>query len=633
MLKSFLKLACLALVAGWLALSAGNLQAASPLPPEVPGVNREAPATWLQVGQQHYQSGEFDSAQVAWQRALELAQEQSDAASQLLARDKLGLLWQTLGDLPAAREQYRAQLELAEQLGDRPSQANALGNLGNLAQTLGNYLPAIDLYQQALALRQALGDPRGVGRLQGNLGNVYEALGQYEQAETLLRASLETARQQADIPGALVALNSLGILAGNRADYEQAVNFYQQALQVAEAVEQVAAQANLLNNLGATFHLQNDFARAREHYERSLALARRSQDLRLEAAALGGLGLVKANLGQLEEAATDQVRAVELAQELGDRRLEATALNNLGDTRRQQGNLDDAAEQNLRAALALLEALREDLGDRDRLAIFDTQVLTYTRLQQVLVAQGNTAAALETAERGRARAFAALLNERGGEPDVTLDELRQLARREQATLVEFAAIPDSNFIAQGKLRGKIVELYAWVVFPDGGIAFQRIDLRSALGDRDFTDLITNVRRALTGNSPQRSEAALQELYNLPFAPIADLLPADPDRPVVIVPHDLLFLVPFAALRDPEGRYLLERHTPIVAPSLQVLALTLQRHPARDWRSLSALVVGNPTMPTLPAAARPLSPLPGSETEAQAIRRRLGNRTAAGRSRD
>ncbi len=576
----------------------------------------------LQLGQQQYQQGEFDAVQASWQRALELAQAAGDTASELLARDKLGLLWQTLGELAAAQAQYEALAALAVQVGDRPAQANALGNLGNLAQTLGHYLPAIDFYQQAIAQSQALGDSRRVGRLQGNLGNVYEALGQYDQAETLLQSSLSTARQQEDIPGALVALNSLGILAGNRADYAQAAQFYQQALRVAVAVGQVAAQANLLNNLGATYHLQQDFPRAQENYERSLAIAQQTQDLRLEAAALGGLGLVRANLGQLDAAARDQAQAVALARELGDRRLEALALNNLGDTYRQQGQLT-AAAQALATALRLLDSLRDNLSDRDRIAIFDTQVLTYTRLQQVLVAQGKIEAALEAAERGRSRALAALLHGQGEEPDVTLAALRQLARQQQATLVEFATIPDSNFIAQGKLKGKTVELYTWVVSPDGAITFQATDLRPLLGDRDLPELITDLRRALNSRLQQRSDALLEQLYDLLVAPIADQLPRTPEAPVVIVPHDVLFLVPFAALRDPQGHYLVDTHTLIAAPSLQVLDLTLRRPATGSWRSPPALVVGNPTMPTLPGASQPLSPLPGTEVEAQAIAAALG----------
>jgi hypothetical protein len=45
------------------------------------------------------------------------------------------------------------------------------------------------------------------------------------------------------------------------------------------------------------------------------------------------------------------------------------------------------------------------LTDENKVFLFDTQVRTYGILQQVLIAQNKLEAALEIAERGRARAL------------------------------------------------------------------------------------------------------------------------------------------------------------------------------------------------------------------------------------
>jgi CHAT domain-containing protein len=104
----------------------------------------------------------------------------------------------------------------------------------------------------------------------------------------------------------------------------------------------------------------------------------------------------------------------------------------------------------------------------------------------------------------------------------------------------------------------------------------------------------------------------------------------------------LFLVPFAALQDTQGQYLIDSHTLAIAPSIQVLDLTQQqqlRHTqghlsaTKEERLTPALVVGNPTMPKLPAQmgkkAETLSPLPGAEQEAQAIAPLLGSQAITG----
>jgi CHAT domain-containing protein len=76
------------------------------------------------------------------------------------------------------------------------------------------------------------------------------------------------------------------------------------------------------------------------------------------------------------------------------------------------------------------------------------------------------------------------------------------------------------------------------------------------------------------------------------------------------------------LQDESGKYLIEKHTLLTAPSIQVLELTQQQRQQIAMRGKEVLVVGNPTMPFVaPAIGQPpqqLPPLPGAETEAKAI---------------
>jgi CHAT domain-containing protein len=121
---------------------------------------------------------------------------------------------------------------------------------------------------------------------------------------------------------------------------------------------------------------------------------------------------------------------------------------------------------------------------------------------------------------------------------------------------------------------------------------------------------------------------LQQLHKLLIEPIADLLPTDPNAHVVFLPQGELFLVPFPALKDKDGKYLIEKHTILTAPSIQLLELTRQQRQRVGARHVvplqgnEAIVVGNPTMPSLPPEpgqpAQQLPSLPGAEKEANAI---------------
>ncbi|MGA7932691.1 MAG: CHAT domain-containing protein, partial [Kovacikia sp.] len=166
-------------------------------------------------------------------------------------------------------------------------------------------------------------------------------------------------------------------------------------------------------------------------------------------------------------------------------------------------------------------------------------------------------------------------------------------------------------------------------------------------------VIAAPEKLLPNDTPRRDrvrkQPGLRKLHDLLIHPIADLLPSDPKAHIIFIPQESLFLVPFAALQDPDGNYLIERHTLLTAPSIQVLALTRQqrlRQSANDRVrgtenniSLShsplptPLVVGNPTMPKVSLEPgqppRLLASLPGAEQEAIQIARLLQTKALIG----
>jgi CHAT domain-containing protein len=300
------------------------------------------------------------------------------------------------------------------------------------------------------------------------------------------------------------------------------------------------------------------------------------------------------------------------------------------------GNLPEA-EKKLLTALEVLESLRAGLDDTYKVSIFDTQVLTYTLLQQVLVAQSKPEAALEIAERGRARAFVELLTKRMppavaakatvNATPLTIKQIQKIAQQQNATLVEYSIVPET-FLLQGKLRGLPSQLFIWVIQPTGEVAFRQVDLKQLQQQKtSLQDLILKSREF--SGIPVRQETARKRLYQLLIEPIAELLPKNPDARVIFIPQDSLFLVPFPALSDASGQYLVEKHTLLTAPAIQVLELTHQQRQrlraqyGEPLQGKNVLVVGNPTMPAQ------LAPLPGAEQEALMIAKLLNTKALIG----
>ncbi|EDO29053.1 predicted protein [Nematostella vectensis] len=82
---------------------------------------------------------------------------------------------------------------------------------------------------------------------------------------------------------------------------------------------------------------------------------------------------------------------------------------------------------------------------------------------------------------------------------------------------------------------------------------------------------------------------LEVLYRLLISPIEDHI-TEPE--VVFIPEDFTFMIPFGAMKDPDGRFLAERKRIRTGPSLSTLKL-LRECPEHKHSKQSVLVVANP----------------------------------------
>ncbi len=628
----------------------------------------------FQQGLQHYQQGQVEAAIARWQKARQVFQQGENQPGEAATLANLGAAYLNLDRYREAVMALEAYLPLARALQDKAGEARGLSNLGIAYKSLGIYARAIEMQRQAGKLFFDLGDRPGLGQVLLNLGNAFEAVGDYENGTIAYQQSLIISQKLGDRSGEAVVLNNLGQIYANQAKYSVAIQTTQTSLTISRIVANLPSQASALINLGSIYHAQNQLAQAKNSYSAALIIARQTQMRRLEAQALGSLGMVYADQQQYEWAIAHLQQSLAIARLIGDPQLISMMLNNLGHTFLNAGQLQQA-ERTLREALQLLDQLRPDLSDKYNVSLFDTQIHSYNLLQQILLAANQPEAALEASERGRARAFVELLARRiqptphppqgrlGSmtiEPP-TIEQIQQIAQAQNATLITYAIVPDDDFKFRGKQKARESELLIWVVSPAGKVSFRRVDLKPLwqknlnLAEvvrmaRCFSPMegclaLANSVRGLgvVGTSPHPTDQTLnliglKTLHSLLIEPIADQLPRDPDARIVFIPQESLFLVPFAALQNAQGQYLIERHTILTAPSIQVLGLTSKISASGDSEkpkkhAFSPLVVGNPTMPKVVlqpgAPAVPLPALPGSEQEAIAIAKLLNTEALIG----
>ena len=590
-----------------------------------------------------------------YQQTLVLTRKIKNPNLDILLLSRLGEVYMELKDWKQAIKYYQEYLLLAPEIKDQKTKVSVLGNLGIAYQAQENYAEAIQYYQQALEMARNIKDQDGEATSLLNMGNAFYLLADYQTALKSTIESLKIARFIIDRETEMSALNTLGNIYYQLNNYDKAIDYYQQKLAIARSQKDSHAEGSALGNIGLSYTSKGDAAQAINYLEKDLEIQNKFNDPLSQSQTLGYLGIAYRILGNYGKSIEYYQQGLVFARKVKYTRGEAITLSNLGWTLLKFGKFSEA-EKHLYAAIEILESLRAKLGQNDsyKVSIFEEQAGTYRTLQQVLIAQNKTNEALEISERGRARAFVELLTSRlsstnttqSSQPTVdkpTISLLQKIAKQQNATLVQYSIIGD-EFKVDGKRKKEESEIYIWVIKPTGEIAFRKSDLKPLWQKENTTlrELVDNSRESIGVKRRGGIVASLdpnaapvkgrfQRLHELLITPIADLLPKKDTERVVFIPQNELFLVPFPALQDEKGKYLIEKHTILTAPSIQVLDLTHKQKNAlkKSGVGREILVVGNPTMPKNPITNEQESPLPGAEREAVKIAELLKTQAMTG----
>ena len=642
--------------------------------------------------------GQYEQALDYLQRSLAIREEIGDQADIADSFNNLGIVYNDLGQYEKALDYHQRSLAILQETGSPAQVAASLHNLGLVYSDLGQYNKALDYYQRSLAIKREIGNQADIALSLNNLGSVYLYLGQYKKAIDYYQQSLAIKRKIGNQDSIANSFYGLGLVYNELGQYKKAIDYHQQSLAIREGIGNQNSIADSLNSLGNVYDDLGQHEQALDYLQRSLAIREEIGYQKDIALSLVNLGSVYQSLGQYDQAIDYSQRSLIIFQKIGDKQKIATVLNNLGLYLLLVGNIT-AAENNFTQAMEVLESLRVGLSDEQKISIFDTQIGTYIGLQFSLNAQNKTNQALEISERGRARALVELLAKRFSFPSQEeqkpqypqIAEIKQIAKQQNATLVQYSVIVD--------------EIYIWVISPQGKIDFVAVDIpddntlkelveqgkacavdpnskekcRSneipdnfVPGDLvrfnddeknrlerpwrvtafnpetgmltvthpQFNDTNITVERHKSeviplGNNLEVQLKNLQKLHQLLIAPIKQFLPEDENDHVIFVPHQELFGVPFPALQDEQGTYLIKQHTILTAPSIQALQLTNQRRKKLGNKELSQsefLIIGNPDMPNnpeLPGENVKLKPLPHSETEANNIASQFNSQALIG----
>ena len=591
-------------------------------------------------------AGDVDEALALTGRALELARASGDhdALSRTL-HTRIAALKAQDEDSPESLLLAAEMYEAAQQAEDRVHLVRALSHRIDNAIVAGDLLRARAAAEESEKARQAVGDDMSAHVVPLMLAGIYRDQENYELALHHARRGLAHAlRLQSDkIARAHALIGSILARQGKLAAAEESLTA---AIATVGETGDAGALAVAHEGLADVRVRQGKLAEAecemREAMQAYRRFGIREPSPRFEYIAQRALDDGQPALAlklSLEEAA---VAPRYIAHSLGSRITASRAYRALGTREPAESILreavalveeraDEAAgaeEQQVRVGARaadvhreLADLLAEDRRDGDALRHAE---LAKSRVLLGVIRNGRTNAAmteadltterqLETRIAAATRALADVA-ERTSEHTALGEELMRLRH-------ELASFRDGLYVRQPRLRvdrgaidvPSLAALAATLPANAAFIEYVVVDgrthvfvLRAAANGSRYTlthrtiAMKAGALRSLVARYAgriQRRDLSFRpdakKLYGVLIAPVEDALAGA--TTVCIVPDDVLWQVPFAALIDSRGSYLIERHALAVVPSMSVYAAMQQRPRSSVPGSRTLFAVGNPKL--------------------------------------
>jgi CHAT domain-containing protein len=339
-------------------------------------------------------------------------------------------------------------------------------------------------------------------------------------------------------------------------------------------------------------------------------------------------GKALAETGKREEAkaAFDEALASARVEDMGD--LYWVALFERGRIAEAEKQLEQAAAY-YRRAVEVVELQRSSINtEASKIGFVGDKQSLYARLVGILVTQGKAAEAFEYVERSKSRALVDMLSAKknfsveGADPEKTKQLLEQLdsidlsapvsdsptdpnaagvrklvaTRRElRSTAPEFSSLVTVSSVPLEELQSLLGEdeqlveyyyqgddLYAFVLGRSG---LQALKLDGA----GLANQVGKFRNAIELAGSSLWKAPAKALYERLWKPVEGTLTA---KNIVVVGHGALHYLPFAALQDANGNFLVDRYGLRFLPSAGVL-----KYLRRPWQGKPdhLLALGNPDL--------------------------------------
>ena len=582
--------------------------------------------TLISTGNVRYLQGDFEGAVIDYGRSLELQRRMSHKDGEARALEGLGRTYAAQGNYGAALDAFAGVLEEGRARGDLPRQGFATKSIAEVHFRLGNLELARANYEESRGHYEAARDPGNLGRVWQGLGLTELVAADFAAAERAYRRGIDACLAAADRACAAHGITALAFAQSAQDKFQEAIGSYRKAIAEFTALEQREDAARAQIGLSQALNTEGEHAAAIDaaRSARRVAVSAGNDDVLWRALTAEAQALRKSQAREGGETALGVARAAVSAIE----RMEADAL----------AKPATSVPKDATAGLATFAVLQAESGDAagafataERLRALDLRATLATNEREIW--RGMSPEERQN-ERAEAMHLTSLHAQLAREKELPKPDRARIARLEarvaEATALRnetmarlFEKLPDLR-VWRGLAPAAAAAVIASVLDAPDTILVQFVvdehDLLTIAASRDGEgiefaahltpigrrELARHVAGLLQGTAlrdPEEWRKAAEPFTALIPAPVMAQLLAS--RRAIVIPHEMLWRVPFEALPVPGGT-LIDRVDIVYAASIEGLR---RGTPGEDRPADALLAAGGPDL-SESARARMKSTAPG-----------------------
>jgi len=422
--------------------------------------------------------------------------------------------------------------------GSKTLRAEVLWQLGLCTSAESQWGITIRALDESIAIFDSVGENRNAAIVRTILAELYDEIGDSAKAWTLKIAVLQELGRTTDLR-TKSATSAISRDAASHHRWRVALSFLYVEVGMASQLARPDTHADALLRRAVAHHSLGQHTDAIHDLTEAGAIIAAIKDPALQTRGRTDLLAVRAMITSTPGEAIDALSAaIAFHQEKGRRMYLPTFYLRRGRELRAVGD-EVRAQRDFEAGITELEESRESLPDiATRLGVFDASEDLFVEAIRSALVRGDAARAFAYAEEARARA---LLDAMGRHAAPS-------APPGSVALVEYVDLSSRLVIFVIDHNG--------IHVADGGTAPDRIAAQ-----------VARFRNAAVNGQLGRADLLSHSLYGSTIGPIAAFLPKQ--TKIVFVPSRSLLSLPFAALRNEKGSYLIEDHAIVMAPSAAV----------------------------------------------------------------